>query len=125
MVNYQKSNNMIDAVAGINEEELNSLSLEIIDRKDRISEILEKINACMGRLEDRYQGPPYDKIMQYYEELSASYPTIKENIKSYSDDFQALINKMHENEKLLAGLFQDLTDEVNKQANTINSTLDQ
>lgn len=125
MVNYQKSNNMIDAVAGINEEELNSLSLEIIDRKDRISEILEKINACMGRLEDCYQGPPYDKIMQYYEELSASYPTIKENIKSYSDDFQALINKMHENEKLLAGLFQDLTDEVNKQTNTINSTLDQ
>ena len=116
---------MIDAVAGINEEELNSLSLEIIDRKDRISEILEKINACMGRLEDYYQGPPYDKIMQYYEELSSSFSTIKENIKSYSDDLQTLITKMHENDRYLAGLFQDLTDDVVRQTNSNNFTLEQ
>lgn len=125
MVNNKKFNNMIDAVAGINEEELNSLSLEIIDRKDRISEILEKINACMGRLEDCYQGPPYDKIMQYYEELSSSFPTIKDNIKSYSDDLQTLITKMHENDQYLAGLFQDLTDDVVRQTNSNNFTLEQ
>lgn len=104
-----------DLISGINEDELGSLSLEVLDYSDRISEIFDKIDDCMEKLPNYYQGQSCKEIINLYEELRLYYPTIKENIISYSEDFIQLIKKMQENDKYLVTLFQNYTDEtINK-----------
>ena len=46
----------MNVVAGINEDELSALSLEILDYSDRISEIFDKMDSCMDKLPNYYQG---------------------------------------------------------------------
>lgn len=103
---------MENVIAGINDGELGSLSLEVMDYASNISEILDRIDACMDRLPSYYQGPPCRKIMERYKEVQSSYQTIKDNIVSYSDDFVTLINKMHENDQYLSELFKGLTSDT-------------
>ena len=106
---------MENVMAGINDEELGSLSLEVMDYASNVSEILDRIDACMDKLSTYYQGTPCRKIMERYREMQLSYQTIKNNIVSYSDDFVTLINKMHENDQYLSGLFQGFTEDTRNQ----------
>lgn len=106
---------MNEVMTGIRESELGALGLEVMDYASRISEIFDRIDACMDRLPVCYQGPPCQKIMERYRLIQASYPMVKENIASYSDDFITLINKVRENDKYLAGLFEGFTSDTNAQ----------
>ena len=108
---------MEEVVAGINENGLNELSLEILTRRDNISEIFEKIDSCMERLQSCYRGEPSKKLTLYAEELHSSFSMAKENIKNYSDDLTALIDKMRTNDRYLSSLFRELTEKTIKQAN--------
>ncbi len=112
---------MKDIVAAINEDDLTSLSLEILDYADRISEIFDKIDSCMEKLPNNYQGQSCTEIINYYKELAAFYPIVKENIRSYSDDFITLIKKMESNDKYLVTLFQNYTDETIKKVKSIEN----
>ena len=103
---------MKDVAAGINEDELSSLSLEVIDYADRISEIFDKIDSCMEKLPMHYQGQPCSELVNFYNELTPFYSIIKDNIISYSDDFIELIKKMQDNDKYLVTLFQNYTDDT-------------
>ena len=98
-----------EVVAGINEEELRALSVEMIERADRISEIFERIEAQMDRLPACYQGPPCAKLIERYRSIKSSFPTIKSNLTSYAGDFTTLIRKMRENDKYLSRLFEGMT----------------
>lgn len=112
---------MDDVIAGINEDELGNLSLEVIDYADRISEIFDRIDTCMERLPLHYEGTPCTEIMNFYNKLTPFYGIIKNNILSYSDDFIELIRKMQDNDKYLAKLFQTYTDEtINKTKSIMN-----
>lgn len=112
---------MKNLIAGINEEDLGNLSIEVIDYADRISEIFDKIDACMEKLPNYYKGIPSDRITEYYNNLKPYYGIIKENIITYSDDFIELIKKMQENDKFLSTLFQKNTDEtINKIKSIMN-----
>lgn len=110
---------MNDVIAGINEEDLSSLSLEVLDYADRISEIFDKMDTCMNKLPNHYQGSPCKELIDFYNELSTYYPVIKKNIISYSDDFIALIQKMQDNDKYLTTLFQDYTDNTKEKIKSI------
>lgn len=111
----------MDVVAGINEDELSLLSLEILDYSDRITEIFDKIDSCMDRLPNYYQGTPCVALMSYYKQLTTYYSIIRDNIVTYSDDLIALIKKMQENDKFLTTLFQNYTDDTkNKMKSIIN-----
>ena len=106
---------MKDVLYGINEDELNNLSLEIIDYADRISEIFDRITDCVDRIHSQYDGEPVNKIISNYQNLAEYYPIIKGNIISYSDDLIELIKKLNENDKYFTTLFQEYTDEtINK-----------
>ena len=102
---------MDKVVAGIKDKELNELSLEVIKYRDRISDLFEKVDACLERLQSCYAGEPSEKIAAYAEDLHLSFSAAKDNIKSYSDDFTTLIRKMRENDQYLSGLFQEFTEE--------------
>lgn len=112
---------MKDIVAGINEDELSNLSLEILDYVDRISSIFDKIDLCMEKLPNHYQGEPSDAIIRYYNELTPYYGVIKDNLRSYSDDFMELIKKMQDNDKYLVTLFQNYTDETRNKIKSIKN----
>lgn len=110
---------MNDIVFGIKERELGFLSLEILDYSDRISAILDKIDARIADLAANYQGDSYKELMNYYSELKSSYSNIKNNIVSYSDDLAALIIKAKQNDKTLASLFDEFTVDVKQQIKSI------
>lgn len=106
---------MEDIGFGINEEELSNLSLEVIDHADNISEIFDRIDACMEKLPIHYQGTPCTELINFYNKLTPFYEIIKNNIISYSDDLIELIKKMQENDKIGAGMIQIFTNEtINK-----------
>lgn len=111
----------MNVVAGINEDELSALSLEILDYSDRISEIFDKMDSCMDKLPNYYQGSPCLDLLNYYNELKPYYSVIKNNIVSYSDDLIELIKKMKENDNYLTTLFQNYTDDTK---NKIKSIID-
>lgn len=111
---------MYDTVEGINEEELSSLTIEILDYADRISEIFDKLDDTIEKLPSCYQGKPCKEILSKYKDLSSNYSTIKDNITSYSDDLLALIRKMRDNEKSLTTLFQGYSDELDSKTKLIN-----
>ena len=102
---------MNNVIAGIKDSELNDLSLEVIKCRDRISDLFEKVDACMERLQSCYVGEPSRRIANYAENLHASFSTAKDNIKSYADDFATLISKMHENDQYISSLFLESTEE--------------
>lgn len=112
---------MKEVIAGINEDELSNLSLEILDCVDRITEIFDRIDACMDKLPNYYKGSPCSDLINYYNELSPYYSIIKENIVSYSDDFIQLILKMQDNDKFLVTLFQNYTDDTKNKIKSIMS----
>ena len=100
---------MENVVAGIHEHNLGALSLEIEDYATRIAEIFDRMDACMEKLPTCYQGPPCKTIINRYGSVQAHYPTVIDNIKSYSKDLLTLINKMRANDQYLTSLFEEYT----------------
>lgn len=112
---------MKEIIIGINEDELSNLSLEVLDYADRISEIFDKIDVCMDKLSNHYQGSSCSSLVNIYNELTPYYSIIKDNIISYSDDFIELIKKMQDNDKYLTTLFQNYTDDTLNKIKSIMS----
>ncbi len=106
---------MTDVVAGIKEEELRSLSLEILSYRDIISIVLSEIHFMIKSLDNYYQGPPCKKILAKYDDLSDQYPVLGSNLKNYSKDLQAVIKKMHAGEKKLSSSLNKSTSEFQEE----------
>lgn len=111
---------MNNIVEGINEDDLVSLSLEILDYSDRISELFDRIDDCMEKLPVHYNGLSSSKLVNYYKDLKPCYYVIKQNIISYSDDLIELIKKMKENDRCLVTLFQNYTEDAINKIRSIN-----
>lgn len=105
----------MEVVAGIQETELGALSIEVLDYVERVSDILNRIDSCMEQLPACYQGSPCTKLVNRYQAIQAQYPLLKDNLKSYSDDFITLIKKMRENDKYLSSLFQEFTSDLHNE----------
>lgn len=103
---------MDELIVGINEDEVGNLSIEILDYADNISELFNKIDLCMDRLPNYYKGDACSSILQYYRDLAAYYPIIKNNIVSYSDDLIELVKKVQDGDKEITKLFQEFTDDT-------------
>ena len=103
--------------AAINETELENLSSEVLSYRRRILKILKRVDSSMNRLKRSYQGPPSSKIIDNYAEIREAYPIVQENLKNYSDDFLALIEKMRNNEKILSNLYLEFSDRIQQQIN--------
>ena len=101
----------MDTVSGINEDALRELCMEILDYNERLIEIFDKIDNCVEDLQMYFKCSSYDTFKNVYGELRSNYQVIKDNINSYSDDLILLIQRMHENEKYLVHIFENLTEE--------------
>lgn len=87
---------------GIQESKLQELSVEILDYRDKISELFNKLDSCIEKLPNSYRGKPSVKIIEKYEQIKLSCPTIKASLKNYADDLSFLIQKMHENDQFIS-----------------------
>lgn len=111
----------IDVLLGINETRLQELSVEVLDYKDRISEIFDKLDACIDRLPNCYRGKPSEKLMEKYEAIKLNYPNVKASIKNYADDLGFLVLKMQENDKNWATIFQQASIETHNNIANFNT----
>lgn len=112
---------MNDLSYSISEDELGILSFEVLDYADRISEIFNKLDLCIEQLSLQYQGQACVEIVNHYKQLKQSFPVIKRNLRTYSDDFIKLIQRMQESDTYLAGLLQDKTEETRKKTESIKN----
>lgn len=102
--------------SGIREDELGTLSLEVLDYADKMSEFFEKMNVCMEKLPMYYHGPACKKLLEYYKNLQNKFPIVRENIKSYSDDLATVVVKMRENDRYISSLFINAIAEMRHEA---------
>ena len=101
-----------EVAAGINDEELTSLSEEILKYVDNISSILERLDRSIERLPGCYRGEASDKLMRRYSEIESSFSVLESNLRSYSEDLKALIVKMKEGDQSLSRIFQEATNDA-------------
>ena len=102
-------------VDGINEPELKSLSMEILDYLERIVEIFDQIEIEIDSLPESYKSVSYDKFLSFYNDFKRNYIVVKNNINSYSEELITLISRMHENEGYLINMFEGyITDKKSK-----------
>ena len=113
----------IDVLLGINETRLQELSVEVLDYRDKISEIFDKLDACIDKLSNCYRGKPSEKLIEKYEEIKLNFPNVKASVKNYADDLRFLVLKMQENDKNWATIFQQASIETNTNIANFNSEL--
>lgn len=111
----------IDVLLGIHETRLQELSVEVLDYKDKLSELFDKLDACIDRLPNRYRGKPSEKIMEKYEAIKLNYPNVKASIKNCADDLSFLVLKMQQNDKDWATIFEQSSIETHKDIANFNS----
>lgn len=112
----------MEAVTGIREPELSDLVIQILNYADRINEILNEFDNKFYELENYYQGKPYDDLKNYYNDyVRNQFHIVKNNIVSYSDDFAALIRKMHEGSDALVRLFNQFEADNKRKIKEINN----
>lgn len=108
-----------DFIGGINEKEVNSLSIEILKCSDRISEVFDKIDAKIEELPTYYKATALDEFLSSYNEFRKNYSIIKSNVISYSDDLLRLITKMHEGLDEVSKMYNDYAEDRKSKANEI------
>lgn len=106
-------------VNGINEPELNSLSMEILDYVERISEIFDKIDSKIESLPDYYKSRACTDFINSYNDFRTNYAVVKGNITSYSDDLICLAVRMRENADYLTNMFKNYTQDVKSKTKEI------
>jgi uncharacterized coiled-coil DUF342 family protein len=111
----------IDVLLGIHETKLQELSIEVLDYKDKISELFDKLDACMERLPNCYRGKPSEKLVEKYDEIKLNFPNVKASIKNCADDLSFLVLKMQENDKNWATIFQQSSIETNSEIANFNT----
>lgn len=111
----------INVLLGINETRLQELSVEVLDYRDKISEIFDKLDACMERLPNCYRGKPSEKLVEKYDEIKLNFPNVKTSIKNCADDLSFLVLKMQENDKNWATIFQQSSIETNSEIANFNT----
>ena len=109
---------MDQVIAGIKEEELGSLGLEVMGYTEKMSEIFDRIDSAMDRIPTCFQGSPSEEINQRCQEIRSNYSVMKDNVTSYSNDLITLVNRTRENDKYLSGLFRDYADDVRSKIRT-------
>lgn len=101
-----------DLIEAVNERDLDSLVVEVLDFLDHYSEIFNKIDNEVYTLPEHYKGPSCDEFIKSYNEFRKNYCIFLNNVKSYSEDLTELSIKMKENINYLAELYKKYADEI-------------
>ena len=103
----------------IREEELSALSMEILDYFEKVADLLDHADKEMNSLPSYFQEASCGVLMEHYHDFRSHYATIKDNIKSYSEELITLMQRMKENDHYLAQMFANYTSEKKLEATKV------
>lgn len=111
---------MKERILGINEPALSDLILNIVDSADRIQDILNHIHDKMATFESIYKSDSSGLAFQNkIADLEKSYPIIKQNILSYSEDLTFAMQHINEMVTIAARRFDAAANDVRKKAKMV------
>lgn len=111
---------MKDRILGINEPAMSDLILDIVDSADRIQDILNQIHDKMVTFETLYKSDGSGIAFQNkIAELEKSYPVIKQNILSYSEDLTFAMQHINEMVNISVRKFDSVANDVRKKAKMV------
>ena len=95
----------------INEDGIRELCSYIDKCSDNISLIFNSVDDEMNNLMECYKSSSENAIKTSYDDFSKNYKLIKENIKSYSEDLNALVIKVKSgDEEIALSISRDFED---------------
>ena len=80
-------------VAGVSNDGLKSLCLEVLEYEEKIKNVLQSITDSYTLASNYLSGDLKAELDAKYNSLKRNYPTILANIDSYIDEFNALAAK--------------------------------
>ena len=84
------------AVSGINSTKLKNKSQEIIKISEDASKKLQEIELVVKDSNAFLKGDIYDAIEEKIETMAITFPIVKDNINSYSEDLLNLVNQFNQ-----------------------------
>lgn len=101
----------------INESTMQDLIMEIYDYSDRLSEIFDKMDACIDEIPLYYKAKSSTNLVKYYKDLMKNRSTLINNVKSYATDFTKLLEHLSSTDKYLSSIMQTYIDEIKAKGN--------
>jgi hypothetical protein len=83
------------AVSGINDTKLKNKSQEIIKCAEEASKKLQEIELLVKDSNAFFRGDIYNAIEEKIDTMSLTFPIVKDNIISYSEDLINVINQFN------------------------------
>ena len=108
-----------DRLLAINDNEIGELSVNLMDYSDELGDLFSDIDSKMEELAEYFGGSAANDLFAQYKAFKNNYPTIRDNIISYSDDLITLITRFHDGDKEISVQVEKATDEVLQQTKMI------
>lgn len=96
-----------EGIISLNEKELNTLMLSVIDSSNKIKSIFNKIDGQFDMLKSVYSCTSATALFKKYEDFNDNFKVIVENILSYNEDLRSL-------KKKYISTLDDLTEKIDK-----------
>ena len=97
----------------IEENKIETLTLELINIADNLSIIFDQIDEKFDTLQEHLKCEAMGTIKEKYQSLKANYSIIKSNAISYSEDMRILNEKMKAGQKYLSSEIESRVSELN------------
>ncbi len=111
---------MNDRIIGINEPAMSDLILNIVDSADRIQDIFNQIHDKLATFESIYKSDSSGVAFQSkVADLEKSFPIIKQNILSYSEDLTFAMQHINEMVMIAARRYEAAANDVRKKAKMV------
>lgn len=105
------------AISGINESKLKTKANEIANYAEEASKKLQEIELLIKDSNVYLKGDIYEAIEKKVDTMAVTFPTVKENINSYSEDLTNIINSFKEkkDENVLAATSKTINFEISEE----------
>ena len=117
---FRKESIMKNLILGINEPAMSDLILDIVDSADRIQDIFNRIHDKMVTFETSCKSDISGIVFQNkIAELEKSYPIIKQNILSYSEDLTFAMQHINEMVDITTRRIESAANDVRNKAKMV------
>ena len=97
---------MTNKLMGINSDSLKKMILEIYECRDKMSKILDDAEYLVQSTNTYYKTEDGNELRSKFQKFSATFPTFLENIRSYGEDLEEVINIYKKNDLKRVDIFK-------------------
>lgn len=85
--------------AGINDEKINSLNVELLDAIEDLNSISNKLDICMETIKHNIDGYGKNEILSKLSTIKQQMPIVSSNISTYIDDLSKVVNRYRDSDE--------------------------